>query len=405
MKKIGLLIGILMILGGMIAVEAVIPDSVDLKVSLISQDPDPVNPGEYVDVRWKVINDGSADAEDVVFEILPTYPFSLDPGQSAIQDIGSVWGLQQGERGIILHYKLRVAEDAVEGGNEIELKANVKGVSQIFNFTINVQTIDAAVGVTSVLTEPETIVPGDESKIKIILKNLADSLMEDISLKLDLSSDDLPLAPIGGTTEKRVRSLKPNSEIEVAFDVMALADAESQVYKIPLTLTYYDELENKYNKSDLIGVVVGAAPDMIVQVDETDILKVKSTGDVTIKIVNRGLSDIKFFTIELDSSDDYDVLSSDEVYIGDIDSDDYETADFTLYVKDASDKKVTLPIIAKYMDANNNRYTDKYDLIIDLDKVAKSNGSGSAFGSIVVIIVLAGLGYWFYRYRKKKRKR
>ncbi len=386
---------------------AYIPESADLEVSLISQDPDPAEPGEYVEVRWKVINNGTKDAEDVVFELLLGYPFSLDPGESAIKNVGNVWGLQRGEKGIILYYKIKVDEDAVEGENEIKLKAYMKGnFSRTFNFTIRVQTVDAALGIYSAVTDPGIIVPGEESKIEITLKNLADSVMKDITLKLDLSSDDLPFVPIGDSTEKRIKHLKPGEEEKVEFNVAALANADSQIYKIPISLTYYDELGEKYIKDDLIGVIVGATPDLLVQIDSSTIFKEKSTGEITVKIVNKGLIDVKFLTISIDSAEDYDVLSASEIYVGSVDSDDYETADFKLYVKDSVDKKVVIPITVKYMDANNNKYTEKHDLMLDLKSASMIAGKGDgSLGTIAIVLLIVGIAYYFYKHRRKRRNK
>lgn len=405
-NKTMFLLSVLIMFGGMLAIEAAIPDSTDLSVSLISQDPDPVNPGEYVDVRWKVVNYGSKDADNVVFEIMPSYPFSLDPGESATQDLINVWGLQTGEKGVILYYKLRVDKDAVEGDAEIKVRYKIDNIwIEPDEFIIRIQTIDAALGIYSSVTDPGIIVPGEESKIKITLKNLADSVMEDISVKLNLSSDDMPFVPIGDSTEKRIRHLKPGEEGQIEFNVMALADADSQTYKLPITLTYYDELGEKYTKSDLIGIVVGSTPDLLIQIDSSTILKEKSTGDISIKIVNKGLSDIKFLTMNIGSTEDYDVLSPGEVYVGSVDSDDYETADFKLYVKDSVDKKVIIPATVKYMDANNNKYTEKQDLVLDLKSVSMIEGKGGgSLGIIIIVLLIAGIGYYIYRRKKKKKK-
>ena len=54
----------------------------DLRVSISMQDPDPVEPGKEVEVSFKIENNGTI-ANDVTFEILPDYPFSLVPGESA----------------------------------------------------------------------------------------------------------------------------------------------------------------------------------------------------------------------------------------------------------------------------------------------------------------------------------
>ncbi|MBW2967868.1 hypothetical protein KY362_05265, partial [Candidatus Woesearchaeota archaeon] len=38
-----------------------------IRVSMISQDPDPVEPGEYIELRWMVTNSGSQPLPDVPF--------------------------------------------------------------------------------------------------------------------------------------------------------------------------------------------------------------------------------------------------------------------------------------------------------------------------------------------------
>ena len=42
-------------------------------VSLIKQDPDPVEPGKIVEVNFKIDNNGTI-AHNLVFEIIPEYP-------------------------------------------------------------------------------------------------------------------------------------------------------------------------------------------------------------------------------------------------------------------------------------------------------------------------------------------
>ena len=70
------------------------------------------------------------------------------------------------------------------------------------------------------------------------------------------------------------------------------------------------------------------------------------------------LIDIKFLNVKLDKAEGYKVLSPYEVYIGNIDSDDYETADFKINVDKASKEKVILPLTIEYNDANNQEYTN-----------------------------------------------
>jgi len=91
------------------------PSSIqDIAVNLISQKPDPAEPGKYVDVRFKFDNNGTGEARDVEAEIIIEYPFSLDPGRNAIKKLGTLQSRQKGDVGVIAKYKLRVDENAVE---------------------------------------------------------------------------------------------------------------------------------------------------------------------------------------------------------------------------------------------------------------------------------------------------
>ena len=62
----------------------------DINVTMINHEPDPAEAGRYVTVRFKIENSGAENAEDITVELLPEYPFSLDPGEGAVKYIGSV---------------------------------------------------------------------------------------------------------------------------------------------------------------------------------------------------------------------------------------------------------------------------------------------------------------------------
>ena len=92
-----------------------------IKVTLISQDPDPVAPNDVVEARFKIENGGAATSNDVFMQILPEYPFSLYSGD-AVQDIGKLRAGQTGADAIIVRYKLKVDKYAQKGDNEIKFQ-------------------------------------------------------------------------------------------------------------------------------------------------------------------------------------------------------------------------------------------------------------------------------------------
>lgn len=384
------------------------PEWASIRITLVSQEPDPAEPGEYVDIRFKVENKGSKNAEDITLELLPKYPFSLDPGIDAIKKIGSVHGRQIGDIGVIVKYKLRVDKDAVEGENELELRYKVEDSVwiELDQFIIDVQTHDAILSVSSVLSSMERIKPGGTTNVKISLKNMADSLIKDIKVMLDL--DSVPLAPIGSTNEKTIMKLDAKKESTVEFNLIAEADAESKVYKVPMEIYYLDELGVEYGKNSTIGLIIGGEPDISVVIASSEIYSSGKSGGIVIKFVNKGVMDLKFMNVQLRHTDDYEILSLDEVYIGNIDSDDYETAEFNLFVKPTKASEINIPINMEYKGANNEDYSKNIVLDLKLYSAAQTKKlgltKGNSFVGIVVVIIIIVVGLFVYRRWRKKKK-
>ncbi|MBW2975859.1 COG1361 S-layer family protein [Candidatus Woesearchaeota archaeon] len=381
-----------------------------MKVTMISQIPDPAEPGKYVDLRFKFENNGSKAAENMEAEILPEYPFSLDPGADAVKSLGSINPQQKGDNGVIVKYRLRVDKDALEGQSSIKLRYRVDKSAWVTmpEFNVNIQPYDAILLLDKVVSNPEIIGPGEEATIDITFNNLAEILLKKIRVILKLGG--VPLAPIGSTNEKVIEKIDKNEEASVRFDLIGEPDAQSGTYKVEVEYIYYDSLGNSYSRNSTIGLLIGSEPDLSVNIDSSAIYQPENYGDVTIKIVNKDVNEIKFLNVKLAESEAYTMISPSEVYVGNIDSDDYETADFTLFVKNTEEKKVMLPITLEYSDANNNQYLDKLNLELPLysaseaKKLGLVQGNGKVGIFVMLVVVVGGL-LIYRRWRKGKKKK
>jgi len=112
-----------------------------INVAFVNQNPYPAVQEEYVDLLFKVENRGTNDANNVTLELIPEYPFSLNPGVNAIQELGTVKGLQNGINAFLVKYKVKVDKDAIDGNNEIKLKysegENSAYYTQAFNVSVS----------------------------------------------------------------------------------------------------------------------------------------------------------------------------------------------------------------------------------------------------------------------------
>ena len=386
-----------------------VSESVNLQISLLNQDPDPAQPGRYVELRFRVENLGAYNTGETIFELVPEFPFSLDPGDSSTRRLGTLYGRSIGEEAATLYYKLRVDKDAVEGNNYLRLRYSVNnGTNWVLTdkFTIRVQTVYAIVGIESVETTPTKIEPGKRAKVIITLKNFADSLMEDVTLKLDMSSSSMPFAPVDSTSEKKIKFLESGEAKDFVFDIIVLGNAESQIYKLPIVISYFDSAGSFYNKSDILALVVGSTPNIETMIDSQTVYSSGNAGKITIKFVNKGVTDVKFLNVRVSPTKEVEVYSSQSIYIGNLDSDDYETAEFNVYVKGTKADYVIIPIKLEYTDPNNEGFEQDLELKLnlyssgDMKKYGLSKGNGIV--GIVIILVIVGGGYYAYRRWKKR---
>ncbi len=408
---IGIMLALMLSVSGISVSGAGLSDEANIRATLLSQTPDPVGPGRYVELRFQIENLGTYPADNLVFELVPEYPFSLDPGDSVSRVLGTINARAVGEDAATLYYKLRVDSGSVEGDNTIRLRySSDSGDSWAYfdDFTIRVQGDASQVGIASVSSEPDRFVPGEETDLTIKLSNMGESFIQDVAVKLDLSSTTLPFAPVNSATEKKVKTISAGSSADFTFSLITMGDAESDIYKVPVQITYADSTGASHTKSDYISLIVGTAPDLVVLLDSQTFYTSGAKGEITVKIVNKGVTNAKFLTVVAKPTDSFELLSPGTVYLGKLDSDDFETADFTLYAKSASGEYLTVPLSIDYTDANNKAYHQDINLEVRLYNAAELKrygfSSGSPIVGIIIVLVIVGGGYYLYRRRKKAKK-
>ena len=116
-------------------------------------------------------------------------------------------------------------------------------------------------------------------------------------------------------------------------------------------------------------------PELDFNIEEQKVFEKGKTGDVVISVSNIGPSKVKFINLKLESSDEYDVISSDKVYLGNLDADDFQTATFKLHVNKKNPK---LLLRVDYKDSYNADLTK--NVILNLRTY--SSGQAAAYGLV-----------------------
>ena len=265
-----------------------------------------------------------------------------------------------------------------------------------------------ALTIGDVTQTPSKIIPGQTATISIEVRNEVSKTIKNVDVKLDLSDQNLPVAPITSSSEKTIDKMIEDDENNLNFNVITLSTAESKIYKIPLIITYQDKDNVKFQKNDFISLIIEAKPSLDISSNNNYVLKGQEQS-VIIKVVNNGLAPVKFLSIQLLPSSYYTLLSSSTNYLGNIDSDDSDTADYKIRVNNDAPKNLQLLFTISYRDTSNKLFTDTKYISVNAYTNAEAKQLGliktSNLGLIIGVIIALIVIFIIYRMIKRRRKK
>lgn len=254
-----------------------------------------------------------------------------------------------------------------------------------------------AVTITSFSSSPEKVAPGQSAQISLEIENTLKEDVEELNVALDFSQ--VPFAPFSSSSEQSIERLREDESEEFLFKIIVLPEAKTGVYKIPVRISYIFEEERK-EKIGLVSLVVHAEPHLslssegfLIQGEESKIL---------VKVINDGLSDVKFVSIETTESG----VSPRYEYLGNLDSDDFDSVEYSVFVGDVSSLQVAFTL--RYKDAVNKDLVQTEVLSLPV----YSRGEAQKLGLIekpnylpYLGILLVILLFVLYRIRRRLKKR
>ncbi len=272
-----------------------------------------------------------------------------------------------------------------------------KILAVILMMFIMLQGVNAQIAINSFSSNPSTIAPGKNVEVTINLENVGDDDIEDIVVRLDLSN--VPFAPVDSASEKVIDKLNEDDETSVSFSLIAMPDAASQIYKIPVRVSH-----GLVNQESLVSLTVAGQAKLDVVLESSELVKIGDNGKTIIKFVNNGLTDIKFLTVRLITSNGYELLSADTIYIGQVDVDDFETAEFDMIAKNENPEMI---FNLNYKDANNKEFSQNKIVNLNVYSLEEAKQLGlvtsNYWGLIIGLAVLVLIVFLIYR-RYKRRK-
>ena len=126
----------------------------------------------------------------------------------------------------------------------------------------------------------------------------------------------------------------------------------------------------------------------------------------SIKIINSGLADVKFVYLTVNNVNGIKFLSEKEQYIGDINSDDFDSAKFTAFVNENAANTINLIVTLVFKDATNKEFTETKTISLKTYSLKEAQNLGLVkkpnYVTYIVIVVLI-IGFIIYRKLKKRK--
>jgi len=270
----------------------------------------------------------------------------------------------------------------------------------------------SALTISSSTTNPSEIQPGDHFSLSLKVENTLNEDIENIIVSLNLNAQ-LPLAPYQSSNQVQIDRINAGDDETANFELSALSNGISGTYLVPVQISY--TIRNGANRTNVpnenlgvVSIVVNAKPQ--IGISSESILIKGAEGKASLKIVNSGLGNAKFLSVGLSDISAMQITSSNQVYIGNIDSNDFDTADFSVFVSPTASSSVNIPVQLNYTDSGNNQITETRIISINaytreeavkLGLVAKNN----TFVIVISIVVVLALFLIYRRIRKKNRNK
>lgn len=290
----------------------------------------------------------------------------------------------------------------------LALISSVAAQTPIATTTNNLPIIENSnIIIKSTKFDPAPAEPGQYLDAFIVVQNLGNRDFEQTYLKLE---EEYPFSfPRGEESTQLVELIPPGREELLEYRLFVDDQAVEGTYDLNLVLCSDKDCNYELRETTFsITVKTGGSPKLEIGLEDSATFLPGTLGEITVSAVNKGKLGIKFLTIEIMESEQYELVSPARVYIGELDSDDFETEDFQIFINEGTESKVTVPVKVEYSDSNFREYAgvENVELRVFSEEEAAQIGlisDGNPTIYYVIGAVVLVLLFFFYRRRKKRK--
>ncbi len=378
--------------------------------TFLNQDPDPAEPGKYLELRWKVEKQGNAELKDIQYYLHVTYPFSFDPIDTPERNLGNWEGFSDEDEFATLHYKVLVDEDALEGTYEVGLrsKTGTEDTWVMYYYDVRVgdkERPDFIVGQLS--TSPAKLASDvDEAEISVELANIGDGDAENVIAELLLPSGFTP--SFSYSDRQALGTVAAGSSKTAMFYADIDKDISGGVHEAELRISYKEGDDNEMKTKTLkLDLPLKDKPNFEISKVTTapEAIQAGSTVDVRIEVVNTGGDDAESVSVRAfkDSSQPLDFIEKSD-FIGKLKPGESGEAILRIeFDSDAAPKRYTIDLEVRAVDDEEVIIQDR-SMTLEVNGTAAGDGATGAIvgglssmelAAFLVAIVVVGAGAYY----------
>jgi hypothetical protein len=213
----------------------------------LNQDPDPAEPGEYLELRWKVEKYGNSVMEGITYTLDIDYPFYFDSSDNPTKFLGNWQGFSDKDEYYTLYYKILVDENALGGNYNVRLRLNTTSgnAEAIKGYTIRVGEKTSPEFVIGLLTTSPKKLSGDidEAEISVEIANIGDEDAQNVVLEVEFPEG---FEPSYSYSDRAVLgTIEDGSAKTATFYVDIDRLVEAKVHLAELKITYKEANDDK----------------------------------------------------------------------------------------------------------------------------------------------------------------
>jgi hypothetical protein len=375
-----------------------------IQAYFMSQDPDPADAGKDVDLRWQVVNTLSTPV-DLKFHLDAGYPFLFEAGDSPDQDLGTSAGTNDNQVFYVLHYKLRVADNAIKGTYNVTLSWNTNSgegwTNKEFPIYIDPKRADFVVG--ALVTLPEKLIADtQQAKLSVDINNIGKGNAENVKVKLFLPPGFN--SSYSYSDEDSLGIISEGGSKTATFYADVDENIKDGDYNARLEVTYKDENDENstYRTKTLdLDIPIKPAPYLIVESVTTvpENLTPGNKAEVHIRVKNTGNKKAESVSLRVfqDASQPFEFDEKSD-FVGKLEPG--ESGDAVLrFTVDATavDKTYLVDTELRGIDETNEVVIFDRTVPLTVNPAAKGSPLASAglIGSLVIVIgAVVARHYW-----------